>query len=313
MQLGPFHLTPIDAGAFRLDGGAMFGVVPKTLWSKTIEADEKNRIPMVMRSLLVRSEQTGRTYLIDNGCGTKFNAKMAAIYELPAPPEGPNDSVTDPLLRSLEAAGVQPADITDLIFTHLHFDHCGGTTAYSEPWNPDSPLVHVFPNAQYHVNRRHWLTATQPNAREKASFLPENIEPLKDALAEGRLQLVKDGHEFEPGFDVLNVEGHTVGQQLPRLKGMAGSGWSAIEIANQTGSVSQMAEGAHSAEKETTLVFAGDLIPLHQHLKLPWVMGYDMAPLETLREKEAFLKQASEENWVLFLEHDALKEMTRVE
>ena len=283
MQLGPFHLTPIDAGSFRLDGGAMFGVVPKTLWSKTIESDEKNRIPMVMRCLLVRSEQSGRIYLIDNGCGTKFNTKMSEIYDLPAPPKGPNDPVIDPLMRSLEAVGVKPEQITDIIFTHLHFDHCGGTTAYEETWNPDSPLIHVFPNAHYHVNARHWRTAIEPNAREKASFLPENIEPLKDALEAGRLHLLEDEHVFEPGFDVLNMEGHTVGQQLPRIKG-----------------------------DSETLVFAGDLIPLHQHLKLPWVMGYDMAPLQTLTEKEAFLSQAQEENWTLFLEHDAQETYARL-
>lgn len=283
MKLSPFHLTPIEAGSFRLDGGAMFGVVPKTLWSKTIESDEKNRIPMVMRCLLVQSEQTGRTYLIDNGCGTKFNAKMAAIYDLPAPPKGPNDSVIDPLMRSLEAAGVKPEEITDLVFTHLHFDHCGGTTAYAEPWNPDSPLIHVFPNAEYHVNKRHWETAINPNAREKASFLPENIEPLKDALAMGRLHLLEDGHVFEPGFDVLNMDGHTVGQQLPRIKG----------------------EFINGEQNPSTLVFAGDLIPLHQHLKLPWVMGYDMAPLKTLKEKEQFFQQGTQEKWTLFLEHDA--------
>jgi glyoxylase-like metal-dependent hydrolase (beta-lactamase superfamily II) len=183
--------------------------------------------------------------------------------------------------------------------THLHFDHCGGTTAFAEPWNPESPLIHVFPNAEYHVNARHWITATEPNAREKASFLPENIEPLKDALAMGRLHLLEDGHVFEPGFDVMNMDGHTVGQQLPRLKGNIESSHSSV--------------GTQATKSLQTIVFAGDLIPLHQHLKLPWIMGYDMAPLQTLTEKEEFLRQAKEEDWILFLEHDAQKVMMKVE
>src|SRR5690606_9657282 len=166
---GPFELYTIETGDFKLDGGAMFGVVPKTLWAKGIKADEYNRIQMTMRCLLIKSKQTGRIYLIDNGAGTKFNEKMADIYKL--------DYSTKNLEQSLNQQGFTVDDITDVVFTHLHFDHCGGTTYYDENEN----LAFTFPHAQYHVVKSHWETAINPNARERASFLPENIEPLKQS------------------------------------------------------------------------------------------------------------------------------------
>lgn len=296
LTLGPFELTAIDAGHFRLDGGAMFGVVPKTLWSKRIPSDELNRIPMMMRCLLVRSEATGRLYLIDNGCGTKFDEKMSAIYDLPhGLPPG-----EDALHKSLADAGVKPEDITDLVFSHLHFDHCGGSTAFKTQGDPDSGLRFVFPNATMHVNARHWETAIQPNKRERASFLKENIEPLRKALSEGRLRLIEDGYEFEPGFDTLIMDGHTIGQQLPRIHGV-------VNAAEES-----TADGPSDGEVHT-LVFAADLIPLHQHVPLPWVMGYDMNPLQTLNEKEQFLHHAASEGWILFLEHDAHQMLIRIE
>src|SRR5690625_282962 len=156
LSFGSFHLYTIETGRFRLDGGAMFGVVPKTLWSRGIDADDKNRIPMAMRCLLIASENSGRTYLIDNGCGTKFDQKFEDIYQL--------DHDHSSLQRSLAYHGFEPGDITDVIFSHLHFDHCGGTTFYDEQGN----LNHTFPNANYHVTSKHLETATHPNAREKA-------------------------------------------------------------------------------------------------------------------------------------------------
>src|SRR5699024_4876601 len=168
LSFGPFHLYTIETGRFRLDGGAMFGVVPKTLWSRQIQADEKNRIPMATRCLLITSENTERTYLIDNGCGTKFGEKMENIYQL--------DYTHSNLSDSLSYHGFDPADITDLILTHLHFDHCGGTTYYDD----NEELRHSFPNAAYHITEKHLDTATDPNAREKASFLPDNIEPISN-------------------------------------------------------------------------------------------------------------------------------------
>jgi len=268
VKFGNFELHPIETGLFRLDGGAMFGVVPKTLWSKQIPADDKNRIPMGMRCLLIKSKETDRIYL-DNGSGDKFNEKMASIYDL--------DYDHSDLISSLKNVGLQPADITDMVFTHLHFDHCGGTTTF----NQNGDIIDVFPNARYHVNKRHWETAINPNAREKASFFSENIDPIKKS---GRLHLVEDHHEFEPGFKTLPMDGHTTGQQLPFI-----------------------------TNNETILVYTADLIPTHAHVPLPWIMGYDMKPLQTLKEKETFLNQAAKENWYLFLEHDAEHEVVTVQ
>jgi len=265
VQLGPFHLYSIETGRFRLDGGAMFGVVPKTLWSRYIDVDDKNRIPMAMRCLLVKSENTGRLYLIDNGSGTKFNAKFESLYQL-------NHNHSN-LVDSLDYHGFEPEDVTDLIFSHLHFDHCGGTTYYDD----EGELQHTFPNATYHVTKKHLDTATDPNVREKASFLPANINPLTNW---DKLNLVDEHHAYEDGLDTLPVNGHTISQQLPRIT----------------------ANG-------NTVVFMADLVPTHVHLPLPWVMGYDMYPVTTLNEKEQYLDQAVDEKWYLFLEHDAEEEL----
>lgn len=269
LHFGNFELYPVDAGRIKLDGGAMFGVVPKTLWSKRIPADDKNRIQMGMRCLLIKSKETGRIYLVDNGSGDKFNDKMAAIYGL--------DYQHSDLLSSLRKCGVKPGEVTDMVFTHLHFDHCGGSTTFDE----NGDLNEVFQNATYHINTRHWKTATNPNAREKASFFSENIDPIKNS---GRLNLVENNHTFEPGFSTLPMYGHTEGQQLPMF-----------------------------TNNGTTIVYSADLIPTFAHLPLPWVMGYDMKPIQTLDEKEAFLNQAVDKNWYLFLEHDAEHEVITVQ
>lgn len=266
--VGNFNLYTIEAGRFRLDGGAMFGVVPKTLWARHIDVDEKNRIPMAMRCLLVESRETGKIYLIDNGSGTKFNDKMAAIYGL--------DYEHSNLHDSLDRHGFAPEDITDIIFTHLHFDHCGGTTYY----NDNGDIEHTFKNARYHVTDTHWQTATDPNAREQASFLPENIQPIAES---GRLNLVGDHHRYEKGLSALPVYGHTIGQQLPKIDGPG-----------------------------KTIVFTADLLPTHVHVPLPWVMGYDMFPTTTLKEKQRFLDDTVKNNWYLFLEHDADQEMIQI-
>jgi glyoxylase-like metal-dependent hydrolase (beta-lactamase superfamily II) len=268
VMIGNFELTAIETGRFRLDGGAMFGVVPKTLWSKKLPADEKNRIPMAMRCLLVKSRATDKIYLIDNGSGTKFNDKMERIYAL----DYDHSNLTD----SLKNAGVKPSDITDVIFSHLHFDHCGGTTFYDDM----GELKHLFENAAYHVNERHWQNANNPNAREQASFLTENIKPISES---GRLNLVSDEHEFEDGFDTIPVNGHTIGQQLPRIQ-----------------------------VNSRTLLFAADLLPTFAHVPVPWVMGYDMYPVQTLEEKETILQKAAENNWHFFMEHDADNEIITV-
>ncbi|TVQ65087.1 MAG: MBL fold metallo-hydrolase [Balneolaceae bacterium] len=267
LQFGPFQLNSVEAGRFLLDGGAMFGVVPKTMWNRKIPADQDNRIKMAMRSLLIRSEQTGKTYLIDTGSGHKFSDKLSEIYGF--------DYQHSELIHSLSKLSVSPSDITDIIFSHLHFDHCGGTTQYV-----NGELLEVFKNATYHVNRHHWETATNPNQREKASFFRENLQPVADS---GRLNLTDETIEFESGFTVLTVHGHTLGQQLPVIKA-----------------------------DDNTIVFVADLIPTHAHVPLPWIMGYDMNPVQTLQEKESFLEKAAEENWYLFLEHDADHEVITV-
>ncbi len=177
------------------------------------------------------------------------------------------------LISSLKSIDVEPEEITDMVFTHLHFDHSGGTTDYDE----NGDLYEVFPNARYHVNRRHWQTAIHPNDRETASFFPENINPMKES---GRLILTEDNHTFEEGFDTLIADGHTEGQQLPRF-----------------------------SDGGRTIVYAADLFPTFAHVPLPWVMGYDMKPLQTLEEKKVFLKQAVENDWYIFLEHDASHEI----
>lgn len=223
---------------------------------------------MAARCLLIKSRTTERIYLVDNGCGDKFNDKMSSIYAI--------DFEHSELERSLSEAGVKPEDITDLVFTHLHFDHCGGTTTYNE----NGQLIHRFPNAVYHINKRHWETATNPNAREKASFLKENINPIADWE---NVNLVDDKHTFEQGFTTIPADGHTIGQQLPYI-----------------------------FDENRTLVYAADLIPTFAHIPLPWVMGFDMFPLQTLKEKEMFLKEAADKNWDLFLEHDADREIIQV-
>lgn len=282
VRFGSFKLHWIETGDIWLDGGAMFGVVPKALWARQLPPDNKNRIPMTMRCLLIRSLTTGRLYLVDNGAGNKFNDKMSSIYGLSYGEQGQKRLET-----SLARAEVQPSEITDLIFTHLHFDHCGGTTDYV-----DGVLSHVFPNAHYHVHHDHFRTANEPNPREQASFLPDNIGPI-DAASD-RLSLfdivlndtnlsVANHYAYEPGLDALVMNGHTLGQQLPRI-----------------------------TSNDQLLVFVADLIPTVQHLPLVWVMGYDMFPTQTLKEKQTFLEQAAAEQWWLLMQHDRYHECIQV-
>jgi len=268
-ELGPFKLYVIETGRFRLDGGAMFGVVPKTLWSRYIEPDDKNRIQMGMRCLLIQSQNTGRIYLIDTGIGHKFNEKFEKIYAI--------DHDHSDLIPSLDYHGFSREDITDIIFTHLHFDHCGGAAEFSH--STDRPEI-IFPNANLWITKDHWETATQPNARETASFLDENIEPLKKS---NHLKLVDGNHTYEDGLSTIIANGHTIGQQLPKIE----------------------ANGK-------TIIFTADLLPTAVHVPLPWVMGYDMYPADTLTEKEHFLEQAIKHSWFLFLEHDANNEIIKI-
>jgi len=257
-------IYPIEAGNFKLDGGAMFGVVPKSLWQRTNPADANNMIDIAARCMLI--EQGNRLILIDTGMGNKQSDKFFGYYYLWG------DHSID---NSLSKYGFHRDDITDVFMTHLHFDHCGG----SVQWNADrTGYEPAFKNATFWSNEDHWNWATNPNRREKASFLKENILPMQES---GQLQFIqRSGQQFqaesELGFGIFFADGHTDKQMIP-----------------------------HINYKGKTIVFMGDLLPTAGHLPLPFVMGYDTRPLKTLDEKEVFLDRAASEEYILWLEHDA--------
>ena len=255
MRLGPYNLHAIECGRFRLDGGAMFGIVPKALWERRMAPDIRNRITMHMRALLLEGE--GRVILIDNGAGDKYGERFRDIFAL----EGCK------LTRSLAEAGFSEADVTDVILTHLHFDHAGGSTIRQQ-----DRIVARFPGARYHIQGAQLRSARQPNQREQASFLPENFEPL---AAAGQLHEVSGSRSLLPGIEVFTINGHTDAQQIVKVSGPEG-----------------------------TLVFVADLLPTIHHLRGPWVMAYDIRPLVTLEEKRSFLTEALANDWQLFFEHD---------
>lgn len=255
------RLYAIETGNFKLDGGAMFGVVPKPLWERTNPADENNRIDMAARSLLI--EDGERLILVDTGLGNKQSDKFFSHYAL----WGEHS-----LARSLNKLGFHNDDITDVVFTHLHFDHCGGAIVR----NKKGFYEPAFKNARFWSHKDHWQWAKAPNVREKASFLPENILPIEES---GQLNLLDDS-KTPLGFDVLLMDGHTEKQMLPKIE-----------------------------YKGKTIVFAADLIPTAGHLPVPYVMGYDTRPLLSLKEKESFLAEAVEKDYFLFLEHDAHNEI----
>jgi len=260
------NLHVIDTGLFKLDGGAMFGVVPKTLWQRTNPADENNLCTWAMRCLLI--EDGNRLILIDNGIGEKQDAKFFSHYYLHGDAS---------LQSSLKQAGFSADDVTDVFLTHLHFDHCGGGVQY----NQSGGLELVFKNANYWTNQDHWKWATEPNAREKASFLKENILPMQES---GHLKFV-DQQAPSPfsQFEIIYVDGHTDKMMLPVIP-----------------------------YKGKKLVFMADLLPSVGHLPIPYVMGYDTRPLLTLAEKEQFLTKAAAEKYVLFFEHDSVNECATV-
>ena len=256
----------IETGLFKLDGGAMFGVVPKTLWQKTNPSDYNNMCTWALRCLLI--EDGKRLMLVDTGIGDKQSEKFFSHYHLQG-----NDS----LIGSIRKAGFHEDDITDVMLTHLHFDHCGGAIAWNSQKDGYRP---VFKNAIYWSNAAHWQWATEPNAREKASFLAENILPIQES---GQLKFVERTGSFSkevfPNIDLLFVDGHTDSMMIPHIK-----------------------------YKGKTVVFMADLLPSVGHIPLPYVMGYDTRPLITLEEKGTFLHTAATQNFVLFLEHDSVNE-----
>lgn len=262
------NLHVINTGFFKLDGGAMFGVVPKVLWSKSNPADENNLCTWAMRCLLV--EKGNRLILIDNGIGDKQDAKFFSHYYL----QGDMS-----LEKSLQSKGFRFEDITDNFLTHLHFDHCGGGVRYKK--GNQGRLEMTFPNAIYWSNEEHWKWATEPNAREKASFLKENILPMNES---GQLKFLDINEKrLDSSFEFLIADGHTDKQMLPKLQ-----------------------------YKGRTVVFAADLLPSVGHIPLPYVMGYDTRPLITMEEKRRFLEDAALNGYVIFFEHDPIHECCTV-
>jgi glyoxylase-like metal-dependent hydrolase (beta-lactamase superfamily II) len=264
LTLGGWTIHTIETGFLGLDGGSMFGSVPKPLWSRLQPPDERNRIRLAMRCLLL--EGHGRRVLVDDGIGDKFPPKLADIYAI--------DTREHSLESSLAACGIGVSDVTDVLLTHLHFDHAGGSTK-----REGERLVPRLPRARYYVQRRNLENARQPNPRERASYLPENFEPLVDA---GVLELWDGPFTPWPGVEVFLADGHTRGQQLVRVSGPEG-----------------------------VLYFATDMIPTSSHVRIPFVMGYDVAAIETMKEKRELLERATSENAWVCLEHDPLVALAR--
>jgi glyoxylase-like metal-dependent hydrolase (beta-lactamase superfamily II) len=256
--LPDFELTPLLDGYIRLDGGAMFGVVPKTLWSKRLPPDDRNRITMAMRPLLIRPAR-GPLMLVDAGAGDKLDAKSQDIYGLDR---------AENLDLAMARAGVRPDDIELVIASHLHFDHAGGFTVR----RADGTIVPRFPNARYVVHRGEWEDATHPHERNRASYFAENYVPLQDA---GVVTFIAEDGEILPGVRVRRTGGHTRWHQMITIE---------------------------SAGK--TAVFAADLMPTAAHVDVPWIMAYDLYPMETLAFKRAFVQEAIDREYLIFFEHD---------
>lgn len=260
-------LYSINTGYFKLDGGAMFGVVPKSIWTKLNPSDDNNMCNWAMRCMLI--EDDNRLILIDNGMGKKQDSKFFGYYFL---------NGGDSLEKSLSKYGFNKNDITDVFLTHLHFDHCGGSIEKS-----GDKLIPAFSNATYWSNESHWQWATHPNDREKASFLKENILPIKES---GQLKFIdtNEGAEFSNNMKIRFVSGHTESMMLPQIK-----------------------------YKGKTIVYMADLLPSVAHIPVPYIMAYDTRPLKTLTEKKSFLAEAQQNDYILFFEHDPINECCNLE
>jgi glyoxylase-like metal-dependent hydrolase (beta-lactamase superfamily II) len=266
LQIGPYRIRSVPTGVFGLDGGAMFGTVPKVLWEKSNPPDDQNRIEMEARAMLLESEDGKRKILVDCGIGADFTEKFGEklgpkFAEMYAVSGGSG------IEKALASYGLKPENITDVILTHLHFDHAGGSTR-----SLNQELVPTFSNAKYYVQRANLETARTPNIRERASYYPSNFEPLIEA---GVLEILDGPCEILPGINVEITDGHTRGQQIVRV-----------------------------TDGVKTLVYCGDLIPTSSHVRLAWVMGYDLHPLQLIDEKRVLLTKAAQNGWYLFFEHD---------
>ncbi len=254
------NLYTIDTGFFKLDGGAMFGVVPKSLWQRTNPADENNLCTWANRLLLI--EDGNRLTLVDTALGDKQDAKFFGHYFLHG---------DDTLDKSLQKYGFHRDDITDIILTHLHFDHCGGAIK-----RENEMLIPAFKNAHFWSNEKHWDWAVNPNPREKASFLRENILPIQES---GQLKFLKEGEKYDSNIDIRYANGHTEAMMLPQIN-----------------------------YKDKTILYMADLLPSVGHIPLPYVMGYDTRPLVTMDERQTYWKEIVDNEYILFLEHDAVNE-----
>ncbi len=272
LKIADYELHPVPTGEFALDGGAMFGTVPKVLWEKSNPSDDKNRIKMEARGLLLKGK---KNILIDCGNGSDFVAKygdklgnkFSELYKI----EVGGSSLTG----SLQKQGLKPEDIDIVILTHLHFDHAGGATT-----EKNGKVVPTFPNAQYYVQKKNLEAAQKPNLREKASYYAANFQPLIDA---GRLTLLDGPSEITPGITTWISNGHTQGHQM-----------------------------VHITDGKTTVIYCGDVVPTSSHVRLPWVMGYDLNPLLLIEEKNKYLGQAVKENAYLFFEHDPYCDLAKI-
>ncbi len=265
MKIGAYEIFTIHTGYVSLDGGAMFGVVPKVLWSKTNPADELNRIVLAMRTMVIKGED--RLILVDTGVGRKLNEKLSKIYNV--------DHKEHDLETDLQKHGISVEDVTDVIITHLHFDHTGGATTIRE-----GKLVPTFPKAKYYVQGEQWYWANNPSEKDRASYMPENFAPVKES---GQLVELDGPKELFPGIELLVMFGHTHGMQLVKI-----------------------------SDGQYTLLYCADLIPTASHIPLPYIMAYDNNPLITLEEKKRLLPQAVKENWILVFEHDPFHAAGRV-
>jgi len=259
MKIGKYKISTIETGTFGLDGGAMFGIIPKQIWNKTNPADEKNRIQLGVRCLLLESES--KKILIDTGMGNNWDDKFISIYNV--------DQFENNLFNSLNNHNVKPEEITDVILTHLHFDHTGGSTKLE-----NDKFIPTFPNANYHVQKDHFEWALNPSDKDKGSFINSTFKPLYDNSI---LKFTKGDEYFDDEIQFLTINGHTFAQQMLKL-----------------------------SDSVNTFLFCADLIPTMHHIPSPYVMGYDIQPLETIKEKQKFLNIAVEENWKLIFEHDPI-------
>jgi len=257
MNIGAYKLFAIEAGTFWLDGGAMFGIIPKVLWEKMNIPDDRNRVQLATRCLLIVGN--GRTILVDTGNGAKCTDKFRSIYSY--------DDTTNNLMGSLQQICISRADITDVILSHLHFDHVGGSTI-----KENGAFIPAFPNATYYVQRTQWDTALNPTERDRASFIPGDYLPLQH---HGVLKMLEGEIELFPGIDILLSNGHTAGLQM-------------VKISDGT----------------KTLFYPADLIPFMSHISLPYIMGFDLRPLVTLEDKRKYFSRAVDENWMILFEHD---------